>query len=359
MTKLKLFFCTTLFVMFFQSASYADDLEDAWDASGCRNDMSSNCDGACTRNGSGAILLNSDGGPTDAGSSKIRDNCNETPDFYRLTFYKAGLCKQSPISALTATNPTDQCYEMLNIPTGRQLTLQNTSAGVITDKPLVAEPMQFEPGEYRYAYAVISNALQIKHTESYSAAVEGYTAGGDRSSGVACWTNTNVTTYNNATASMRGGLEPVNFGDDGNAGLGNTCGALADANPQFATELIENMHDDHDNGGLNAINTNWRAWDSTSFQSFNDGAFSDLSMAKLLQSDNFTTATGLANAHRIFYVVQFSNPLVFTEDSTQFEMSFNLSGSVSVDFASDGSFDGQLIAVKNGADPFQVIFTVR
>ena len=54
--------------MFFQSASYADDLEDAFDASGCRNDMSANCSGVCTRNGDGAILLNSDGGPTDADS---------------------------------------------------------------------------------------------------------------------------------------------------------------------------------------------------------------------------------------------------------------------------------------------------
>ena len=61
-TKLKLFFCTILFAMFFQSASYADDLEDAFDASGCRNDMSANCSGVCTRNGDGAILLNSDGG---------------------------------------------------------------------------------------------------------------------------------------------------------------------------------------------------------------------------------------------------------------------------------------------------------
>ena len=256
------------------------------------------------------------------------------------------------------TNPVDQCYQMLNTPTGRQLTLQNTAAGVITDKPLIADPLRFEPGAYRYAYAVISNALQIKHTETYSAAVEGYAASGDRSSGVACWTNTNVTTYNNDTQTIRG-LDSVNFGDDGNAGIGNTCGALADAAPQFGTELIENMHDNHDSGGVGGINSQWRAWDSTTFQSFNDGSFSDLSMAKLLQSDNFTTATGLANAYRIFYVVQFSEPLVITEDTTQFEMSFNLSGSVSVDFASDGSSDGQLIAVKNGADPFQVIFTAR
>ena len=45
------------------------------------------------------------------------------------------------------------------------------------------------------------------------------------------------------------------------------------------------------------------------------------------------------------------------DDCTRFEMSFNISGAVSVIFGSDGS--NNLTVLKTGADPFQIKVTAE
>ena len=58
----------------------------------------------------------------------------------------------------------------------------------------------------------------------------------------------------------------------------------------------------------------------------------------------------------IIYVIIFCMTIyypVFSETTESFDMSFNTSGSVSIDFDEDT----QVVAVKNGADPFTVKVT--
>ena len=127
-----------------------------------------------------------------------------------------------------------------------------------------------------------------------------------------------------------------------------TCGATSDAAPVFNTEIIENMADDP-----GTENSTFAAIFGSGYQSIPSS--SDSGAGKLLQDDDLTTATSHTNAARIFYPIQLASPIIVSPDTTTFEMSFGVSGSVSVDFTTDGS--NNLINLKAGADPFTMEFT--
>ena len=75
----------------------------------------------------------------------------------------------------------------------------------------------------------------------------------------------------------------------------------------------------------------------------------------LLAAKQIIRTTSHTNAARIFYPIQLASPIIVSPDTTTFEMSFGVSGSVSVDFTTDGS--NNLINLKSGADPFTMTFT--
>jgi len=100
-------------------------------------------------------------------------------------------------------------------------------------------------------------------------------------------------------------------------------------------------------------NSNFEAIFGTDY--FTIPGTSDKGAGKLLQDDDLTTATSHSNAARIFYPIQLANPIIVSPDTTTFEMSFGVSGSVSIDFETDGT--NNLINLKAGADPFTMKFT--
>jgi len=65
----------------------------------------------------------------------------------------------------------------------------------------------------------------------------------------------------------------------------------------------------------------------------------------------------IVNAARIFYPIKFANPLIVTPDIKKFTVSFGVSGSVSLDFDTDGN--NNLINLKAGADPFTMKFSAE
>ena len=71
----------------------------------------------------------------------------------------------------------------------------------------------------------------------------------------------------------------------------------------------------------------------------------------LVQDDHATVGTNRNNSTRIAYIMSFDNPLSISEDTSSFEMSFNTSTSVSIDW---GAADSVTNAVKMGVDPFYV-----
>ena len=357
---IKYFFSVITLLFFANSFVYADVLQDAIDAEACSESDSVNCAGICTQTNNIITIAtngNDDGGITDADSGNIKDNCNEKPDEYRITFYKAGICKADIFDASASLNPTTalNCYNFFVDSTGRAITLEHDAAsGEITqDGSLITDILNFELGVYNYAYVIVDNHLEVKHEQTFSEAMQGYSEGASFSSGVTCWTNGVVTTYTNATNAQRGHSadDVKSFGEDGGAktSLAFTCGDTDDASPIFNTEIIENMSDEP-----GSENENFSAATGSDYGPL-DGT-SDKAAGKLLLADDLTTATSHANAARIFYPIEFATPLIVTPETTRFEMSFGISGSVSLDFGTDGS--NNLINLKAGADPFTMKFLV-
>ncbi len=353
---LSLLFLTSL------SHIHADTLSDSWAVCQASEDSTS-CDGECNQSNNIITIVESGagtGGPSDADStSSYRDNCNEKPDEYRITFFKAGLCKTDPYNEGATLNPTSSpnCYNFFEDTNGKSITLTyNSSSNTITQSgSLISGSINFELGTYNYAYVIVDNHLEIKHQQTFSSSVKGYHVNGgtDFSSGDTCWTNGIVTTYTGATGAQRGfnAATVKAYGKDlTSSSLAMTCGSSASASPVFNKEIIENLSDDP--GEENAT---WSATMGSSY--FSIPGTSDKGIGKLLQNDNITTATDTSNVYRIFYPVKFSSPLVIGPEISTFEMSFGISGSVSLDFTSDGS--NNLIAIKAGADPFTMKFTAR
>ena len=361
MYKIIKLFCGVFVLLFLMSNKiYADTLSDAIDAAGCGASDAESCSGECTQTNNVITIATSgdkDGGVTDADSGNVKNFCNEKPDEYRITFYKAGICKTDILDSTATSNPTvaPNCYNFFVDDSGKAISLQHdTATGAITQsESLISGNLNFELGTYNFAYVIVNNHLEIKHEQTYSEAMKGFNSDGvSFSSGVTCWTNGVVTTYTNATNAQRGytAAQVKDFGGDGQAtnSIAMTCGETADAAPVFNTEIIENMADDP-----GTENSNFEAMFGTEY--FEIPGSSDKGAGKLLQDDNLTTATSHLNAARIFYPIQLANPLIVTPNTKTFEMSFGVSGSVSVDFETDGS--NNLINLKSGADPFTIKFT--
>ena len=358
---IKYFFSVITLSFLANSFVYADTLSDAIDAEACGDSDSEDCGGVCTQTNNVITIATTgddDGGVTDAGSGKVKNFCNEKPDEYRITFYKAGICKADILDASASSNPTiaPNCYNFFVDSAGKAITLKHdTASGNITqDGSLISGNLNFELGTYNYAYVIVDNQLEVKHEQTFSEAMQGYSTGASFSSGVTCWTNGVVTTYTNATNAQRGytAEDVKSFGADGSAktSLAFTCGNTDDASPIFNTEIIENMSE---NPG--SENENFSAVVGSGFSEI-DGT-SDKAAGKLLLDDDLTTATSHANAARIFYPIEFSTPLIVTPETKAFEMSFGVSGSVSIDFTTDGN--NNLINLKAGADPFTMKFSAE
>jgi hypothetical protein len=358
---IKYFFSVIALSFFANSFVYADVLQDAIDAAACSDSDSLDCAGICTQTSNIITIAttgNNDGGVTDADSGNVKDNCNEKPDEYRITFYKAGICKADIYDSSAIENPTTfpNCYNFFVDSDGKAITLKHDDAsGAITqDGSLISGTLNFVPGTYNYAYVIVDNQLEVKHEQTFSEAMQGYSEGEAYSSGVTCWTNGVVTTFTNATNAQRGhsadNVKSYGRDDAAKTSLALTCGDTDNASPIFNTEIIENMSDNPGNE-----NENFSANVGAGYNEI-DGT-SDKAAGKLLQTDDLTTATSHANAARIFYPIEFATPLIVTPETKSFEMSFGVSGSVSLDFTTDDN--NKLINLKAGADPFTMKFSAE
>ena len=357
---IKLFFSTTILLLLSNTFVYADTLADAIESEACGQSDPDACGGECTQTNNVITIAtagNDDGGVTDADSGNVKDSCNEKPDQYRITFYKAGICKADIFDPTATSNPTaaPNCYNFFVDEDGKPIILSHdTASGSITQNgSLVTGDLNFELGTYEYAYVITDNHLEVKHEQTFSEAMKGYSASSSFSSGVTCWTNGVVTTYTNATNAQRGYSDALvkSYGqDDSKASLAMTCGATAASSPVFNTEIIENMSD---NPGTE--NATFLARTGSVYQAIPGST--DTAAGKLLRDDDITTAETHLEAARIFYPIKFATPLVVGPDTTTFEMSFGVSGSVSVDFTTDGS--NNFINLKAGADPFTMKFTAK
>ena len=149
------------------------------------------------------------------------DQCSDTPDFYKLNFFKLGLCTADPSS-----NDLSSCEFIINSTAGIEHVISYPSSAEI-DVP----EFTITPGTYPYSVVLVGNRLGIKHSFQTSVATSGVGAG----SGVYCWTSdTGTTAYTNEV--IESDAHGVTTEDDGVQMV--TCGS----NPGTAVYTLSLIH---------------------------------------------------------------------------------------------------------------------
>jgi hypothetical protein len=275
----------------------------------------------CVRNASGEIIVTAQSDVVTDTDGNLGDACQEIPDIYRLQFYKVGLCTADPFTS--AQTDFSSCSFFMNSATATTLdiTMPASSSLPITSLPAI--------GTYGYMVLLISNALQLQHSEVFSASVTG--KGG--TAGKFCATNSAVTSYSETKTSGVLG-NPVTPDLNDLTTLGMTCGSSAPT-PAFTTEYMDNF------GEPNAFSAN-----TSSSINLTGGAMK----GRLMQVDNTTTATSANNSERLAVVFTFTTPQTVTSES-QYDLNFKIQDSVSISLSYSG---GTIFSTKSGANPFQI-----
>ena len=174
------------------------------------------------------------------------------------------------------------------------------------------------------------------------------------SEGVVCWTTDSTSTFSNldGTTGANHGSVALRVGDGTFGEASTQCGDTLNASTHaYATEIIESFGDA--NGDWNVSTVVPRM----AYQASNLD-IGGTKAAILLQSDLETVATTMENGVAMLYAVNLTTPLAITEDTTTFNISFGLSGSVSVDFTTKNG-SNELYITKHGADPVDIKFTAE
>ena len=279
-------------------------------------------DTTCVRNASGEIIVAAQSNVVTDTDGNQGDACQEIPDVYRLQFYKVGLCTADPMASVQTDYSSCSFFLDSTSASVLDITMPASSSLPITSLPAI--------GTYGYMVLLISNALQLQHTEVFSADVKG----SDGVAGKYCSTNSNITSYSGfKTQGVIG--NPVNPTLETLSTLGMTCGQTAPT-AQFTTEYMDNFADDPSND----------------FVADTPGAYTltgGTMKGRLTQVDNTTTATSVDNSERLAVVFTFTTPQTVTSAS-QYDLNFKIQDSVSVDL----SFSTAIYAIKSGANPFQI-----
>ena len=298
-------------------------------------------------------------------NSNFADQCNAEPLFYKMKVYKVALCTQDPYVASGLGNPRfESCIDVLNNPSGKIVTIEK---GVDGNDLLDGAELVIPTGEYPYFLIILSNHLHVKHKQDYvnNDGTTGAKMWGNGDSTDAqrktCYTTAVVTTitgewagdatFQNAHLDLDGNaVTVVDSGQDGNARL-KCVNDNSETDYDYATEIIETFGEANGNWNSNDVVARW-PYAASSVGGGNKAAI-------LLQSDLETVATNMENGVVLLYAVSLTNPLIITENTTQFNIGFGLSGSVSVDFTTLDGSDEFLLISKHGADPVDILFTAN
>ena len=268
---------------------------------------------------------------TNGERTAFTDACTDTPDEYKLTFYKLGLC-----TADTSFNDLTSCKFVINSAAG----IEHTIIGA-ADTPMAIPEFVIDPGTYPFMVVLISAKLAVKHSFQTSNAVDGVTG-----SGVYCWTsNAGYTGYTSENG--------VTVTGHGNSTSGGTqmleCGAEA-GTAVFTHEVINKLNGDTCAATWVANGDRWQVVDDdNNVETVGNGT----AVVNLLTAtDGF--ATSCANVYKILWTTDLTTPYVVTENSS-FGLSVKTTHAISLDF--DGDNTNQDV-IKAGADPVQLFLTV-
>ena len=282
----------------------------------------------CVRNANGEIIVAAQSNVVTDTDGNLGDACQEIPDVYRLQFYKVGLCTADPLASVQTDYSSCSFFLDSTSATVLDITYPASSSLPITSLPAI--------GTYGYMVLLISNALQLQHSEVFSASVTG--KGG--TAGKFCATNSAVTSFSQTKTSGVLG-NPVTPELSESSTLGMTCGSSAPT-PAFTTEY---MDDFADNPGIDAFAANTSASISLTGGSMK---------GRLIQVDNTATATSANNSERLAVVFTFTTPQTVTSES-QYDLNFKIQDSVAISLSYSNN---TIFSTKSGANPFQIFMGI-
>ena len=274
----------------------------------------------------------------------LGDSCEQTPDSYKMTFYKIALC-----TADTSFNDLSSCQYIVNDAAGITHDVEYPSVG-----EMAIPKFAIDNGTYPYLVVVMTNKLGIKHSFEATNNVIGRSG-----TGKFCWTDgvSNPGTYNNAAVMTYSG-HSVNSVAGGTKTL--ECGTSA-GTADFNYEIIN---------VFNRENNNWCYTDgddatsgTSNFAKLDGIGYGDrtgmglmgngTATVNLLQSDD-TFATTCQNGAKILWTTLLTSPYVITDNST-FALNIKTVEGVSIDFDGGGS---SATVLKVGANPPQLNLVV-
>lgn len=289
----------------------------------------SSASATCVRDGNGAVLSEDmpSGGPGAPlvlqDSNGWGDACGAIPDAYTVNFFKLGICTTPP-----SFNDLSSCQFILNSSTGvpHEIKFPAESALATGDFSIAA-------GTYGYTVLLLSTKLGITHTENFSEPLVGASG-----TGTTCWTNGKMTSlsgnsYNHTDYGMIFSSSPTSPALE--------CGSAGSASPVISYEIIDTFNEC--DGQFSGAAT----------YPMSDGS----ATVDLLQNNGTSPASNCDNASKLFWSTALNTPLIVTSDSN-FIVSFKLTDAVSIDGSAD-PITGDGVAVKMGADPFQLNITTQ
>ena len=305
----------------------------------------------CNVNADGEIIFNNSSlsapvsdDTTIAGEYTAGDaaaDCLVTPDTYRLTLYKFGICTADP-----DLNDLTSCKMFFTETAGVEVDIQ---AGFSATLPI--PEFYIEPGTYPYLYVLLSNKLGMKWAAKFSNAVDG--SSGDGNGGQYCWSRGIV------TASAPGDSDGIAVATvHGNTETASTvmidCDADDDrASAAFTNEILTRFTAGTDESPLycdSALATNG---DKSSFELEGVGSARGIPTVNLLTAaDAF--ATTCQNAAKIAWTTALATSLTITEDST-FEMLMLATDSNTMLW--DSGVNNDLYKIESGAPRIMLTVT--
>jgi hypothetical protein len=292
-------------------------------------------------------------------------NCNNQPDFYKVKFYKAALCKEDPY--VTKASPDySSCEDIFSNTSGKDVIIQPG-----TDTDLIDQPLVLPVGSYPYMVVVVDNHLKIKHTQKYvyenssdRVPMFGFDETGSATNKDTCYTLDKVTTYTNLIADGVGDNYPTAYAtaqgvtivESGQrtkeTSLLKCVSDTSRTGYDYATEIIDQFGEDK-------TYTVAAGDASIDYEQMTTTGLSGLEMAAtMMKTDNVSIATAVNDARRIGAFFKYANPVIISENTVGFKLNFATTVAVSLDTSqsedvADGG-DGKIWMSKVGADPFTI-----
>ena len=285
-------------------------------------------DSACTRTAGGAIIANAlSPGSDDAAivtdiGGETGSSCKEIPDFYKIHFYKFGLCTANPYATGTgSTQDFSTCSWLLDDAASVEHIISYPATGTLPTTGVIAT------GTYNHLVMVLKNRLSQQLTETFNTNITGKTG-----TGTTCWTIASTSAFGGSNTITGETLINPEPGSSNRATLGIDCGSTAA--PAYTTEIYETLGD----GSFDA----------------DDEEEAGLRVA-LLQADGVTKGTTINNTKQIMVVMDATYTV---KEDSKYSLGFKMTASSSFDLNYQHS-ETTIYALKVGADPFQVTFTIN